>query len=483
MRDLTQRALDTATALGAGYADVRVVRRLDESIAIKTGRVEGVASGESEGFGVRVLVDGAWGFASSHILTMAEADRVAGEAVRIARASATTLREPTRLDDRPPATGKFETPVQEDPFAVPLERKIADLLAADEAAAGVKGIAFTESMYAAQREWKTFAATDGSFTEQTLTHVGSAVEANAVDGDEHQRRSYPDSGGGWQAAGYEFIRSLGLKDRAEPLADEAVALLTAPQCPSGQFTIVLDPSQLYLQVHESCGHPTELDRVFGTEASYAGTSFLTTDKLADGFRYGSDLIDIVADATAAGGMGSFGWDDEGVMAQAVPLVQSGIFAGYLTSRETAPRIGRRSGGAMRADGWNRIPLIRMTNVNLLPKPGMSLDDIVADTDDGLYLASNRSWSIDDRRLNFQFATEVAYEIKGGKKGRLLRNPTYTGITYEFWRSCDAVGDERSYVRSEEHTSELQSLAYLVCRLLLEKKNIKIYHTNSKITDE
>jgi TldD protein len=445
MRDLTQRALDTATSLGAGYADTRVVRRLEESIAIKTGRVEGVASGESEGLGIRVLVDGAWGFASSHILSMAEADRVAGDAVRIARASATALREPVELDDRAPAIGTFETPVEEDPFTVPLERKIGDLLAADQAAARVKGIAFTESMYAAQREWKTFAATDGSFTEQTITHIGSAVEANAVDGDEHQRRSYPDSGGGWQAAGYEFIRRLSLAERAEPLAEEAVALLTAPQCPSGRFTIILDPSQLYLQVHESCGHPTELDRVFGTEASYAGTSFLTTDKLDEGFRYGSDLIDITADATAAGGMGTFGWDDEGVAAQAVPLVRNGIFVGYLSSRETAPKIGRRSGGAMRADGWNRIPLIRMTNINLLPKPGMSLDEIVADTDAGLYLSANRSWSIDDRRLNFQFATEVAYEIKGGKKGRLFKNPTYTGITYEFWRSCDAVGDERSYV--------------------------------------
>jgi TldD protein len=370
---------------------------------------------------------------------------VAAQAVRIARASATALREPADLAPRPAAHGRYETSIEEDPFTVPLERKIGDLLAADQAAAGVKGIAFTESMYAAQREWKTFAATDGSYTEQIITHVGSAVEANAVDGDEHQRRSYPDSGGGWQAAGYEYIRSLRLGDRAEPLADEAVALLTAPQCPSGRFTIVLDPSQLYLQVHESCGHPTELDRVFGTEASYAGTSFLTTDKLAEGFRYGSDLVTIVADATSSGGMGTFGWDDEGVAAQAVPLVQDGVFVGYLSSRETAPRIGRSSSGAMRADGWNRIPLIRMTNINLLPRPGMSLDDIVADTDDGLYLAANRSWSIDDRRLNFQFATEVAYEIKGGKKGRLFKNPTYTGITYEFWRSCDAVGDERSYV--------------------------------------
>jgi TldD protein len=445
MRDFTDRALDTAASLGATYADVRVVRRRSESIAIKSGRVEGVAAGETEGFGIRVLVDGAWGFSSSHELAAAEADRVAADAVRIAKASATALRNQVRLDDRPQANGRYETPVSEDPFAVSLETKIQDLLAADQAAARVEGVMFTESMYAAQRDQKTFAATDGSFTEQVITHVGSGVEANAVEGDEHQRRSYPDAGGGWNAAGYEYVRSLNLKEAAERYAEEAVALLSAPQCPPGRRTIVLDPSQLYLQIHESCGHPTELDRVFGTEASYAGTSFLTTDKLADGFRYGSDLVDIVADATAAGGMGTFGWDDEGVEAQAVPLVKEGTFVGYLSSRETAPRIGRQSGGAMRADGWNRIPLIRMTNVNLVPKPGMSLDEIVADTDDGLYLASNRSWSIDDRRLNFQFATEVAYEIKGGKKGRLLKNPTYTGITYEFWRSCDAVGDERSYV--------------------------------------
>ncbi|HTC86474.1 MAG TPA: TldD/PmbA family protein [Candidatus Acidoferrum sp.] len=444
MRDLTDRALDTATSQGATYADVRIVRRLEESISVKSQRVEGVASGESEGFGVRVIVDGAWGFASSHKLDTAEIDRVAAEAVRIARASATAIRRPVVLDGRPPARGSYETPVVEDPFTVPLEGKIGDLLAADRAMNGVKGIAYTESIYAAQREWKTFAASDGSFTEQTITHVGSGIEANAIDGDEHQRRSWPDNGGGWQAAGYEYVRGLDLLGNAEAYAEEAVALLSAPQCPPGRRTIILDPSQLYMQIHESCGHPTELDRVFGTEASYAGTSFLTTDKLDSGFRYGSDLVTIVADATAPGGMGTFGWDDEGVAAQAVPLIKNGILSGYLSSRETAPRIGRSSGGAMRADGWNRIPLIRMTNINLQPVPGMSLDDIVADTDDGLYLAQCRSWSIDDRRLNFQFATEVAYEVKDGKKGRLLRNPTYTGITYELWRSCDAVGDASSY---------------------------------------
>jgi TldD protein len=445
MPELSDRALSTATTRGASYADVRIVHRMDESITVKSGRVEGVASGETEGFGVRVLVDGAWGFASSRRLEAGEVDRVAAEAVRIARASASALRNRVRLDERPAVQGRFETPVAEDPFKVPLETKIGDLLAADEAASAVAGIAFTESVYAAQRDHTVFASTDGSLTEQTITHVGSGLETNAIEGDEHQRRSYPDAGGGWQSAGYEYVRGLGLAERAGELSEEAVALLSAPQCPSGRMTVILDPSQLYLQVHESCGHPTELDRVFGTEASYAGTSFLTTDKLESGFRYGSDLIDITADATAPGGLGTFGWDDEGVPAQAVPLIKEGILVGYLSSRETAPRIGRSSGGAMRADGWNRIPLIRMTNINLLPKPGMSLEEIVTDTDDGLYLSSNRSWSIDDRRLNFQFATEVAYEIKGGRKGRLFKNPTYTGITYEFWRSCDAVGDERSYV--------------------------------------
>ena len=443
MRDLTSRALDTATALGATYADVRVVRRLEESITVKSGRVEGVAGGESEGFGVRVVVGGAWGFAASHDLSTAAADHAAAQAVRIARASATAIRTPVVLDGRPAAHGRYETPVAEDPFAVPLDHKIAHLLAADQAMRAVPGLAWTELLYGAQREWKTFAASDGSYTEQVITHVGAGIEANAIEGDEHQRRSYPDNGGGWASAGYEHVRAMDLVGTAPRIASEAVELLTAPTLPAGTRTILLHPSQLYMQVHESCGHPTELDRAFGTEASYAGTSFLLPDMLGS-FRYGSDLCDIVADATVPGGLGSFGWDDEGVAAQQVPLVKEGVFVGYLSSRETAPRIGRDSGGAMRADGWNRIPLIRMTNVNLLPKPGMSFDDIVADTEDGLLFDTCRSWSIDDRRLNFQFATETCREVKGGKVGRLYRNATYTGITYELWRSMDAVGDASSW---------------------------------------
>ncbi|RKY15850.1 MAG: TldD/PmbA family protein [Planctomycetota bacterium] len=443
MSDLAQRALDTATQLGADYADARVVRRLEQSADVKSGRVEGLSRGETEGIGVRVLVDGAWGFASSGRMDGPEADRIAALAVRIARASARHAHHPVHLSERPPAVGRYETPVEEDPFEVPVDRTVDMLLEAERAMAAVPGTTTTKADYHAFREWRDFHATDGSHTGQVITHVGASLEANAASTDDLQRRSYPESGG-YRAAGYEHVRGLDLLGRAPTLAGEAVELLSAPVLPPGRRTVILHPSQLYLQIHESCGHPTELDRVFGTEAAYAGTSFLTTDKLDAGFAYGSDQVTIVADATTPGGLGTFGWDDEGVVSQKVPLVSEGAFTGYLSSRETAPRIGRSSGGAMRADGWNRLPLIRMTNINLEPRPGMSLEDIIADTEDGLLFENNRSWSIDDRRLNFQFGVEVAHEVKGGKVGQLYRNATYTGITPRFWGSCDAVADERSW---------------------------------------
>jgi len=443
MSDLARRALDTATKLGAVYADVRVVKRRDQNVNVKSGRVEGVSLGETEGFGVRVLVDGAWGFASSGHMNGPEADRIAGLAVRIARASARHSHEPVRLDDRPPAVGSYQTPLKEDPFSVPVDRTVDLLLEAERAMAAVKGTTTTSAGYEAFRESKDFYATDGSHTEQVITHVGAGLEVNAAGDDDVQRRSFPEAGG-YRAAGYEHVRSLDLVGRAPELAEEAVALLSAPVLPPGRRTIILHPSQLFLQIHESCGHPTELDRVYGTEAAYAGTSFLTTDKLEAGFAYGSEQVTITADATTPGGLGTFGWDDEGVAAQKVPLIENGRFTGYLSSRETAPRIGRSSGGAMRADGWNRIPLIRMTNINLEPREGMSLEDIIADTDDGLLFMSNRSWSIDDRRLNFQFGVELAREIKNGQLGQLYRNATYTGITPRFWGSCDAVADAHSW---------------------------------------
>jgi TldD protein len=273
---------------------------------------------------------------------------------------------------------------------------------------------------------------------------GAGIEATAVDESEVQARSYPNSWGGqFVTGGFEAVRALQLPDHGQEIAEQAVALLKAPQCPSGEMTLVLDATQVALQLHESCGHPTELDRVLGTEASYAGTSFLTTDKLGH-FRYGSELVNIDADATAPGGLGTFGYDDEGVPAQRAPLVESGVLTGYLTSRETAPTIGRQSMGSARAWSWNLIPLIRMTNINLRPRDAGSLEDLIADTRDGIFMATNKSWSIDDRRLNFQFGDQIGWLIRDGRLTQMVRNPTYTGITPQFWGSCDAIGSQSAY---------------------------------------
>jgi TldD protein len=438
VNDTIDRALDAATADGASYADARVVERRMEGLTVKNGALEAASSNESLGLGVRVLVDGAWGFSSSASLEPADVERVAREAVAIARASRLAQREPVRLDDTGPVTDRYVTPFEEDPFEVGLEEKLRILLEADAGMARVPGVAIRESNIVAGRERKTFASTEGARIEQEIVEAGAGIEATAVNEDEMQQRSYPNSFGGQMVTGgFEAVRALGLADHAQQVAEEAVALLDAPQCPSGPMTLVLDSTQVALQIHESCGHPTELDRVFGTEASYAGTSFLTTDKL-DGFRYGSDLVSIDADATAPGGLGTFGYDDEGVPAQRVPLVEAGTLVGYLTSRETAPRIGRRSMGSARAWSWNRIPLIRMTNINLRPGEAGSLDDLISDTDDGIFMSINKSWSIDDRRLNFQFGDQAGWLIRNGKLTELVKNPTYTGITPEFWGSCDAI---------------------------------------------
>jgi TldD protein len=444
MRDLALRALDTARSKGAHYADVRVLRQQAESVTVRLQNVEGLTYDESIGFGVRVLVDGYWGFASSHKLTMEEADRVAAEAVRIARASAMVRGKAANLGPPMAIVDTYATPVLKDPFAVPLEDKIALLLQANETMAAVPHIVMAESNCYCQRDEKLFVSSEGSEIQQTLVETGCGIEATAVDEGEVQRRSFPNSVGRHQGTeGWEFIERWDLASNALRVAEEAAELLSAKPCPSGVTTVILDGSQVALQIHESCGHAIELDRVLGTEAAFAGTSFLTTDKLGN-FMYGSPQVNITADATIPGGLGTFGYDDEGVPAHETPVVRDGLFLGYLTSRETATVLGQTSNGAMRASGWNRIPLIRMTNVNLDPGT-WTLDDMIAGTDDGIYMETNRSWSIDDRRLNFQFGTEIGREIKNGKLGALLKNATYTGITPQFWGSCDAVGNRDHWV--------------------------------------
>jgi TldD protein len=438
MNEIIDRALDAAERGGAAYADVRVVESSTETLTVKNGALEAASSGTSAGFGVRVLIDGAWGFSSSSVMEADSADRVAREAVEIARASRLALRTPSELDDTPPATDSYATPVGEDPFGVSLDEKIGLLMAADEAMARVPGISLREGSLVAGRERKTFASSAGARLSQEIVEAGAGIEATAVNETEMQQRSFPNSFGGQMVTGgFEAVRALALADHGQRIAEEAVALLDAPQCPSGEMTLILDATQVALQVHESCGHPTELDRVFGTEASYAGTSFLTTEKLGS-FRYGAEIVNIDADATAPGGLGTFGYDDEGVPAQNVPLVEAGTLVGYLTSRETAPRIGRRSMGSARAAAWNRIPLIRMTNINLRPGDAGTLDDLIADTREGIFMSVNKSWSIDDRRLNFQFGDQAAWLIRNGRLAEMVKNPTYTGITPEFWASCDAI---------------------------------------------
>ena len=440
MDDFLTRALDLATVQGASYSDVRLVETKQERFIVRSGAVDTLSNDESLGIGVRVLVNGSWGFASTNILSPTEVDRITDLAVQIAKASAQSSNGPVSLG--PPVTSKgvYTTPIQIDPFTISLEDKLGLLLEADRQMDSVKGISARTGNLIFIKEHKTFANSEGAHVEQTIYEAGGGLMATARGNGEVQRRSYPQSMRQQGCAGWEFVESMDLVGNAERIATEAVELLSAKHCPSGITTLIVGASQLGLQIHESCGHAIELDRVLGSEAAYAGTSFLTTDKL-NNFKYGSEQINITAGSVRLPGLGSYGWDDEGVPAQSTPVVENGHFTGYLTSRETASGLGLTPNGSMRAASWNRIPLIRMTNVSLEPG-NWELEDLIADTDDGILMEMNRSWSIDDRRFNFQFGTEIGYEIKNGKLGQILRNCTYTGITPEFWNSCDAVCNDK-----------------------------------------
>ncbi|MGC9994997.1 MAG: TldD/PmbA family protein [Terriglobia bacterium] len=440
MKDIAGWALDTAKAQGATYADVRVVDLRQRYLSTKNGQPAQVRESQSRGVGVRVVAEGAWGFSATDDLTRASVDRIAAHAVEIARASATAKKRDVRLAKEPKIIDRWEAPCRIDPFSIPVSTCLELLLEVDRDLRRVKGVTLAEAAMDFRRIEQLFLSTAGSEIMQKKTQTGAGFVATSFADGEIQRRSYPNSfGGQYQTRGYELVGELDLLANAPRIAEEAVALHKAEQCPSGVKDIILEGSQLGLQVHESIGHPIELDRVLGTEANFAGLSFLTLDKLGT-LKYASDIVNVVADATPAHGpgLGTFAYDDEGVAAQATPIVKDGLFVGYLTSRETAAAAGQaRSGGAMRAEGWNRIPLIRMTNVSLLPG-AWKLDDLFADTDDGIYMETNRSWSIDDRRYNFQFGTEIGWEIRAGKKTRMLKNPSYGGITTEFWNSCDAI---------------------------------------------
>lgn len=437
-RDLAERALDVAASAGASYADARYLAEEWESVDVEDTRVQGVGRGTSAGIGIRAVAEGAWGFAGTARLDPDEVERAARLAVDIARSSAALGTARVRLAEEPARTASWASPLEEDPFAVPLDEKIALLLEASKRMKGVPGCGIAEASMDLWRRTSLLATSEGARIQQTITQSGAGIRALAIGEREVQQRSYPNSfRGHFACRGYEHVRAMDLPANAERMAEEAVALLKAPECPSKETTLILDGPQLALQVHESIGHPIELDRVLGMEAAYAGTSFLQPpDRGA--LRYGSEHVHITADATIPGALGSFGFDDEGVEAQRTDVIVDGVFRSFLTSRETAPEVGEpRSNATMRASGWDVIPLIRMTNINLEPGAS-SLEEMIAGTDEGIYMSTNQSWSIDDKRVNFQFGAEIAWEIRKGKRRRMLRNPNYAGKTVEFWSSCDAV---------------------------------------------
>jgi TldD protein len=440
MQDWANWGLDTAKRRGATYADARVMDIRQRDISTKNGEVGTLVESESLGIGIRVVASGAWGFASTYRLTREGIDSCAAEAVAIAKASALAKHADVGLAPENPYVDTWQNPFLKDPFRIPVERQIDLLLAADKEMRRIKGVTLAEGSMTFRKIDQLFVSSIGSVIHQIKMQSGAGIVATSFAGSEIQKRSYPNSFGGQHALeGYELIEALDLVGNAGRTGEEAVALHSAAQCPEKTGTIILGSSQLGLQIHESIGHPIELDRVLGQEANFAGMSFLTVDKLRK-LRYGSDIVNVVADARLAHGpgLGTFAYDDEGVPAQCTPIITNGLFTGYLSNRETASAIGEdRSNGTMRTESWNRLPIIRMTNVSINPGK-WKYDDLIADTDDGILMDTNRSWSIDDRRYHFQFSTEIGWEIKGGKKGRMIKNPSYSGITTEFWTSCDAI---------------------------------------------
>jgi TldD protein len=443
MKELIGNILGLAKLKRVTYADIRIVRRQREEIAVKNGSADLLTFDEDFGCGIRILYQGSWGFACSSKVNKKEMEAVFGKALSIARASSKAKGRGILMPPAFPSINRYQTPVSIDPFKVSLETKLNLLIGADGVIRKNKKVKISEAFMGSYKTEKIFASTEGSYIEQEITECGAGIAATAIQEGDVQVRSYPNSfRGNFATRGYEWIENMQIGGHAERVAGEAEQLLSAKACPSKTTTLLLDGSQLALQIHESIGHPIELDRILGTEASYAGSSFVTPEMVGK-FRYGSEKVNVTADATILGGLGSFGFDDEGVKAQSVPILSNGVLVNLLTSRETAPLIGKESNGTMRADGWNRAPLIRMTNINLEPGD-WTFENMIADTEDGLFLCTNRSWSIDDQRINFQFGCEIGWEIKNGKLGEMIKNPTYTGITPQFWNSCDAIANRNSW---------------------------------------
>jgi TldD protein len=436
--DVASAAVQAALDAGARYADARVMHRRTESMSARNGDIEELSQQEDAGIGVRALVGSSWGFFAAPDLTDAAARSAGTRATEIATASAAVPGPAADLVGVPPATASWASECRIDPLAVPLADK-GDLLVHATKTMQEHGADIAVGLYQIWDTRKWFVSSEGHRIDQHVRECGAGIEAHAIGDGETQRRSYPSWRGQYGTRGWELIDELDLAGNAARTADEARALLTAPACPEGTTDLIIGSEQLALQIHESVGHAIELDRILGWEAAFAGTSWLDLAQLGS-LRYGSDLMNIVIDPTIPGALGSFGFDDEGTPAQRRHAVRDGIWVGVLAGRDSAAVAGLDYGGAVRADGWARLPMVRMTNVGLEPGPH-TLEEIIAATDDGMLVDVNRSWSIDDRRLNFQFGCEIAWEVKNGKRGRMLRNPTYTGIGPRFWGSMDMLSSE------------------------------------------
>jgi TldD protein len=443
MFDAATTAVEGALAAGARYADARVVVGATEGLQARNGVLEGLQRSESGGVGVRALIGSSWGFYATSDLGDPALRRAGEEAAAIARASGRVPGRPLELADVPVVADHWESGWEEHPADISLGEKADLLIGATATMASVDGVSVGEATLSFWDTHKWFASSQGHRISQHIVESGSTMSATAVGEHETQRRSWGGIGGRCGTRGYELVRAADLAGNAPRVAEEAVALLSAPHCPAGVTDLVLGPEQLGLQIHESVGHAIELDRILGWEAAFAGTSFLDLSQLGR-LRYGSELMNVTADATLPGALGTFGYDDEGTPASRVDIVREGTWVGVLTGRDSAAVAGLPPGGMVRGDGWARLPIVRMTNVGLLPGDS-SLEEMVAATADGVYMETNRSWSIDDKRLNFQFGCEVGREIKDGKLGRLLRNSTYTGITPQFWASLDMVGGPDEWI--------------------------------------
>ena len=444
MMDVARAAVAAAQAAGAEYADARANRLLREELCVRNGRIGQADATEQLGLGVRVMKDGCFGFAAAPLAAgdgSALARALAARAVRGAGELAPAVVAPARLAGREGHVAEYATLLEIDPFQVPLGERVEFLRAAEAGMEGAGETVVREASASIRREEQWQASSEGAAIHQLLTRTGAGIATTAAADGQVETRSYPSSfGGNYKSAGWEHALALDLVAHGQRVRDESLALCRADPCPGGVRTLILGASQLMLQIHESVGHPNELDRVFGHEIDLAGSSFATTDKLGS-FRYGSPLVNLVADSTVAGGLDTRGFDDECVPSGSWHVVKDGVFNGYHTSREWAGHIGEeRSRATARAEGWFNPPIIRMTNLSLMPGR-WTLDELLADSEDGAVFADTvKMWSIDQRRLNFQFTCEIGFEIRGGKLGRMLRSPTYQGRTPDFWGSCDAICD-------------------------------------------